>query len=131
VTTLSRSIAAIEHNLVKYGLASRCARVRACDVAVLELEEPRSNARGKIRQEIELALREDAAEATVLGCAGMAEFANDLSKFAGAPVVEGVGCAVLLAESLARLDLRTSKIGGCAAPMAKNYLGSFKQFSPR
>src|SRR5215211_3422106 len=28
VTTLSRSVPAIEHNLVRYGLASRCAKVR-------------------------------------------------------------------------------------------------------
>jgi allantoin racemase len=131
VTTLSRSIAAIEHNLLKYGLASRCARVRACDVAVLELEAPGSNARAKIEQEIELALREDGADAIVLGCAGMADLASDLSNFAGAPVVEGVGCAVLLAESLARLGLRTSKVGGYAAPRSKEYRGSFKQFSPR
>ena len=39
VTTLSRSVPAIEHNLVRYGLAHRCARVRASDVPVLELEE--------------------------------------------------------------------------------------------
>ena len=39
VTTLPRSIAPIERNLVKYGLASRCARVRAADVPVLTLEE--------------------------------------------------------------------------------------------
>jgi allantoin racemase len=35
VTTLPRSIAPIEKNLVKYGLASRCARVRAANVPVL------------------------------------------------------------------------------------------------
>ncbi len=45
VTTLSRSVPAIEHNLVRYGLASRCAKVRASDVPVLELEVPGSNAR--------------------------------------------------------------------------------------
>jgi allantoin racemase len=131
VTTLSRSIAAIEHNLVKYGLASRCARVRASDVAVLQLEEPGSNARRKIEREIELALSHDGAEAIVLGCAGMADLAKDLSKFAGAPVLEGVGCAVLLAECLARLDLHTSKIGGYAPPRSKGYVGAFERFSPR
>ena len=45
VTTLSRSVPAIEHNLIKYGLFSRCVKVRASDVAVLELEDPRSDAR--------------------------------------------------------------------------------------
>ena len=45
VTTLARSIAPIERNLVKYGLAARCARVRASNVPVLALEEPGSDAR--------------------------------------------------------------------------------------
>ena len=34
VTTLARSVPAIEHNLARYGLASRCTRVRASEVAV-------------------------------------------------------------------------------------------------
>ena len=62
VTTLSRSIAAIENNLLKYGLASRCARVRACEVPVLSLDDPASNAAAQISAEIELAKREDHAE---------------------------------------------------------------------
>src|SRR6195952_3050240 len=72
VTTLSRSVPAIEHNLVRYGLISRCAKVRASDVAVLELEIPGSPARDRIAREIDRAIQEDAAEAIVLGCAGMA-----------------------------------------------------------
>src|SRR5215831_11012183 len=40
VTTLARSVAPIERNLIKYGLGSRCAGVRAANVEVLELEEP-------------------------------------------------------------------------------------------
>ncbi len=84
VTTLSRSIPALEHNLVRYGLASRCARVRASDVAVLELEEPHSDARRRIAAEIEAAIRDDRAEAIVLGCAGMADLAEDLSAEYGA-----------------------------------------------
>jgi allantoin racemase len=49
VTTLLRSIPAIEHNLVRYGLMSRCARVRAADVAVLDLEIAGSPAGARIR----------------------------------------------------------------------------------
>ena len=45
ITTLARSVAPIEHNLHKYGLASRCGGVRASNVRVLELEEPGSKAR--------------------------------------------------------------------------------------
>ena len=87
---------------MRYGLASRCARVRACDVAVLDLEEPGSNARDK-----------------------------DLSRRAGAPVLEGVGCALMLAAGAARLGLGTSKINSYSAPRAKQYAGAFERFSPR
>ena len=131
VTTLSRSIPAIEHNLVKYGLASRCSGVRACEVAVLDLDDPRSGARAKIKREIERALADDRAEAVVLGCAGMAALAAELSREVGAPVLDGVACAVTLAEGLARIGLRTSKRGGYAAPLAKAYSGAFAGYAPR
>ena len=131
VTTLARSLAPIEHNLVKYGLAARCARVRASNVPVLALEEPGSQARHTIQDEIERALVEDGAEAIVLGCAGMTELARDLERAIGVPVLDGVACAVALAESVARLGLRTSKRNTFAAPLAKSYSGAFAPFSPR
>jgi allantoin racemase len=130
VTTLSHSIVPIEHNLAKYGLKSRCARVRAAEVPVLTLEEPGSEARLLIEREIERALAEDGAEAIVLGCAGMTDLARDLERKAGVPVLDGVACAVSLAESLVRLGLKTSKRMTYAAPLAKAYTGEFKRFSP-
>jgi allantoin racemase len=130
VTTLSRSIAPIEHNLVKYGLASRCAGVRACEVAVLDLEDPRSNARELILDEARRSLAQDRAEAIVLGCAGMTALARDISDQLGAPVLDGVACAVVLAESAARLGLRTSKVNTYQAPISKEYAGDFAGFSP-
>ncbi|PBC08691.1 aspartate/glutamate racemase family protein [Mesorhizobium sp. WSM3859] len=130
VTTLARSVPAIEHNLAKYGLASRCAKVRSSDVAVLELERPGSNARHRISQEIARAISEDRAEAIVLGCAGMADLAHSLSEEHGVPVLDGVVCAVTLAESLFRVGLKTSKIGGYAAPRGKQFAGMFASLSP-
>ena len=131
VTTLSRSIAPIEHNLAKYGLAARCARVRAVEVPVLALDEPGSGARRTIEKEIERALAEDGAEAIVLGCAGMTDLARDLEQKAGVPVLDGVACAVSLAESMVRLGLKTSKRRTYAPPLAKHYAGEFKRFSPK
>jgi allantoin racemase len=121
ITTLSRAIPAIEHNLMKYGLTSRCGRVRAAEVPVLALEDPASGAADRISQEIEAAKLVDRAEAIVLGCAGMADLAARLSQRHGLPVVDGVGCAVRLIESLAVLGLKTSKIGGYAPPLAKSF----------
>ncbi|WP_085035507.1 aspartate/glutamate racemase family protein [Ensifer aridi] len=131
VTTLARSIPAIEHNLAKYGLASRCANVRASDVAVLDLELPGSDARSRVSAEIARAIAEDRAEAIVLGCAGMADLAHALSLEHGVPVLDGVACAVRLAETLSALGLRTSKIGGYAAPLAKRYAGYYAPWSPK
>lgn len=131
VTTLARSIAPIERNLARYGLIARCARVRAADVAVLALEQPGSDARKTIAAEIGRALAEDGAEAIVLGCAGMTDLARDLERDAGVPVLDGVACAIALAEAMVRLGLRTSKRRTYAAPLAKAYSGDFARFSPK
>jgi allantoin racemase len=111
ITTLSRSIPAIEHNVHKYGFERRV-KVRAADVPVLALEDESSDARARIDAEIARALEEDRAEAIVLGCAGMAKLARALSARHGCPVIDGVGAAVKLVEMLAALGLETSKRSG-------------------
>lgn len=112
VTTLGRSVPALEHNLHRYGLIARCARVRSSEVAVLELEHPGSDACARISAEIGRAVAEDRAEAIVLGCAGMADLADNLAREHGLPVLDGVTCAVGLAETMIRLRIFTSRIGG-------------------
>ena len=128
VTTLARSVSPIEHNLARYGLASRCARVRAADVAVLDLEDAASDAYLQISNEIRAALKDDRAEAIVLGCAGMTDLAARLSREHGVPVIDGVGAAVKLVESLAALGLKTSKRTTYATPRAKAYAGAAPNF---
>ncbi len=112
VTTLARSVPALEHNLHRYGLMARCARVRSSEVAVLELEHPGSDACNRISAEIGRAVAEDRAEAIVLGCAGMADLAEMLARTHGLPVLDGVSCAVGLAEAMVKLRLSTSRLGG-------------------
>ena len=119
VTTLARSVPAIEHNLHRYGLASRCIRVRSSEVAVIDLEHEHGEARRRISAEFRRAILEDRAEAIVLGCAGMANLAESLAAEHGLPVLDGVACAVALCESLVRLKLRTSRRGGYAPPKAR------------
>lgn len=130
VTTLAISVPALEHNVHKYGFAHRCGRVRACEVPVLDLERPGSEARDRISAEIARALAEDRAEAIVLGCAGMAELAATLSRLHGVPVVDGVAAAVKLAEGLHGLGLKTSKAGGYAPPRPKPYRGALAAAAP-
>ncbi len=119
VTTLDRSVGVIENNLIRYGLAARCVRVKATGLGVLSLEDPTSQGRHRIAAAIEEAKRDDGADAVVLGCAGMADLAAALSAQCGLPVVDGVAAAVTLAEGLVRLGLKTSKLGGYAPPLPK------------
>jgi allantoin racemase len=131
ITTLSCSIAAIENNLLKYGLAGRCGKVRACELPVLSLDDPTSDAAAKIGAEIELAKQQDNAEVIVLGCAGMADLAARLAARHGVPVIDGVASAVKLAEALTALGLKTSKVGAYAFPRPKPYLGALASFATR
>ena len=66
---------------------------------------------------------EDRAEAIVLGCAGMAKLARDLSIKHQCPVIDGVGAAVKLGEMLSVLGLKTSKRGGYQSGTPKMLTG--------
>ncbi|KXF92301.1 aspartate/glutamate racemase family protein [Phaeobacter inhibens] len=119
VTTLSRSVPGLEANLERYGLAKRCARVRASDVPVLKLEENDPACIAVIKDEIRAAIEEDGAEAVVLGCAGMADLMESLSEEFGIPIIDGVASATCMAEALVAAGLKTSKIGAYAQPRNK------------
>ncbi|MCZ2900722.1 aspartate/glutamate racemase family protein [Burkholderia thailandensis] len=130
VTTLARTCGMAWHLAERYGMKRFCRNVRATDVAVLDLDRPGSAARRVIVDECRRALDEDGADAIVLGCAGMAEFAHEIEAAIGAPVVEGVTAAVKWAEALIALKLATAKRGDFARPLAKRYDGEFARFSP-
>ena len=121
ITTLSRSIQPLEHNLAKYGFERR-GTVRAVEIPVLGLEDT-GLARSRIGAEIARSLKEDRAEAIVLGCAGMAELAAQLASDHGCPVIDGVSAAVKLAEMLAALGLKTSKLGSYQSGPPKKLTG--------
>lgn len=129
VTTMPRSVPALEHLAERYGVAGRC-RVRAAGVPVLALEDPASGAVERVRDTIRQAIAEDGAESVVLGCAGMADLARALTAEMGVPVVDGVTAAVKLVEGLAVLGLSTGKTGGYAFPLPKPYAGAMARFAP-
>ena len=55
------------------------------------------------------AKNEDDAEAILLGCAGFAQFATKLEGDLHIPVLDGVVCAVKIAEAIVELGKTTSK----------------------
>jgi len=130
VTTLKRTVVIAEHLVDKYGMRHHCRRVRACEIAVLELESPQSDAYRTILAECRRALAEDDSSAIVLGCAGMADLCQRLSDELGVPVIDGVTVATSMAEALVRARLATSKRGDYAYPLAKAYTGMLAPFAP-
>lgn len=130
VTTLERTCVIARQLVENYGMARFCRGVRATDLAVLDLEDERSNARARIIEECRRALAEDRSGAIVLGCAGMADLAADISRAIGAPVIEGVAPAVKFVESLVGIGLRTSKLGDLAYPLPKIYSGDRAYLAP-
>ncbi|MDE0985554.1 MAG: aspartate/glutamate racemase family protein [Yoonia sp.] len=115
ITTLLRSVPGLENNLMRYGLAQKCVRVRATDIPVLKLEEGDPATLSKIRSEIREAIEQDKAEAIVLGCAGMSDLMTQFSEEFGLPIIDGVAAGVTFAEALVNNSLKTSKVGAYSA----------------
>ena len=130
VTTLGRTRIIARHLLDRYGMAHLCRNVRATEIAVLDLEDDAANARRAILDECRKAVEEDLAGAIVLGCAGMTDFARDVSEEIGVPVIDGVPAAVKFVEALVTMGLGTSKHGDLAPPIAKTYVGALEFLSP-
>ena len=85
---------------------------------MLALEEP-GDARQRILAEVREAVAQDRCEAVILGCAGMADLTEWLTREAGVPVIDGVVAGVRMVEALVGAGLRTSKIGAYATPRPK------------
>jgi allantoin racemase len=121
VTTLSRSVPIIEDLVLAYGAQHRCRSVLAVDLPVLALEADTGTARMRLLAETRRAVADSRAEAIILGCAGMANLCDWLSKEAGVPVIDGVSVAVKLAEAIVGAGHATSKLGAYAYPRSKEH----------
>ncbi|WKK70670.1 aspartate/glutamate racemase family protein [Rathayibacter oskolensis] len=128
VTTLSRTSGRAWDIARRAGFGEACREVRACDVPVLELDDPRSDARRLILAECRVALAEDGADSIVLGCAGMADLCRDLSRELGVPVIDGVVSAVRLVEGLVAMGVTTSRRDEFARPRTKAMAGMLAPF---
>jgi len=122
VTTLQRSVPAIEDRLRLAGLLDRCASVRASGMSTLEVDRDPQAAVLAIVAEAAAAVKSDFAEVICLGCAGMAGLEEAITTALHIPVIDGVGAAVRLAEALVGLGLKTSKLSTFAPPEPKKII---------
>ncbi|MBA2812049.1 Asp/Glu/hydantoin racemase [Streptomyces sp. KM273126] len=117
VTTLERSCGQIEDSLETAGVGRNCAAVVGTGLGVLDLGDDRRTEEAFVAAAGRA--REAGAEVLVLGCAGMTGLQRTVGEKLGLPVVDGVGAAVKLAESLVTLGLTTSRVGSYAKPLPK------------
>ncbi len=96
-------------SLRETGMAHR-ASVYAIDADVAEVADDAGALIDALAEEGRRAIREDAAEAIVLGCAGLTTVAEPLSRLLGAPVIDGVLAAVTMVEGLLAQGLTTSRL---------------------
>ncbi|KZX22041.1 aspartate/glutamate racemase family protein [Rathayibacter tanaceti] len=129
VTTLSRTSGRAWDIARRAGFGEACRQVRACDIPVLELDNPHSDARRVILAECVEALAADGSDSIVLGCAGMADLCRDLSRELGVPVIDGVASAVRLVEGLVAMGVTTSRRDEYAVPRAKSVTGLLAPFA--
>ena len=129
VTTLPRTLIIARHLLQQYGFEHHCAALHAIDLPVLALEDGSGLAQEKVRQRCIQSIREDSCGAIVLGCGGMADLAQSLTRELGVPVIDGVTAAVKMVESLVALGLNTSKHGDLDYPIRKNLSGQFERLN--
>ncbi|MBW2619675.1 MAG: aspartate/glutamate racemase family protein [Deltaproteobacteria bacterium] len=123
ITVLPKIKPLIEGALKRTGLSDRCLSIRTTNLCVLDCEDKPDLVKKELSREARLALEADGAEAIWLGCAGMASFADDLEKEIGVPVLDGVVCAVKMAEALVDMNKFTSKRLTYDQPVKKEYKG--------
>ena len=104
VSTGERGIPNKEANIRAYGLTPFTASLRApgeeCTCADMA---------GKLRNAAAHAVAEDRAEVIVLSAAGQSELAAEMTEELGVPVLDGIDCALTLAEGMCRAGYKTSK----------------------
>lgn len=101
VTSLDVSIPVIRENIEGGGFAAACASVRASGLPVLEIDRGGPDVIGVLSRSIAQCRDEDAAEAVVLGCAGMAPLAPVLANETRLRLIDGVAASAHLAAAVA------------------------------
>ena len=123
VTVLERARPIFEELVKRVGLEAKCASIRTTPFLVLDIEKDPSVTIKVLTEAGRAAIREDGAEVICLGCAGMAGLDKPMEKELGVPVLDGVVCAVKMAEAAFDYNLMHSKVKAFKRPEPKEFVG--------
>ncbi len=107
VTTAKRSIPPKEVQARKYHLQDLMVSVRAPEEGASDCADAEL-----FLNLAKTAVEQDLAEVIVLGCAGLTGMDKMIQETLGVPTLDGVVCALILAEGLLRYGTSTSKVLG-------------------
>jgi len=129
VSVVPRIRTMLEELVKSYGMQDKCVAIRTTPLYVLDIEKDPEGSFEKLRDEVRRSVKNDEAEAVCLGCAGFAQFAQELEDELCVPVLDGVVCATKQAEVLVELNKKTSKLKTYRPPEQKRFKGIFSHFS--
>jgi Asp/Glu/hydantoin racemase len=103
----------------EHGLDGRLVAVRALDTPVPDITQAKDQFRDRLLSECRRAIEEDEAEVIIFGGGPIAGLAREVAAEIPVPTLDGVSCAVRLAEALVGLNPRPPVRGSFARPEPK------------
>ncbi|HXT78879.1 MAG TPA: aspartate/glutamate racemase family protein [Acetobacteraceae bacterium] len=103
----------------EHGLDGRLVAVRALDTPVPDITQAKDRFRDRLLAECRHAIEEDEAEVIIFGGGPIAGLAREVAAEIPVPTLDGVSCAVRLAEALVGLNPRPPTRGSFARPEPK------------
>jgi Asp/Glu/hydantoin racemase len=108
----------LEEFVANHGLSSRLASVRTVAPTGADIARDPKAAMELLAQGCSACVKEDGADVVILGGAGLAGLAAKLKPMVDAPLLDGVACAISMAEGLALQKLAKATNGALAKPGA-------------
>lgn len=118
-----------EDKVSRYGLSSLLASVIPGGESVLGSHRNHEAMLARYEALGRRAIEEDGAEVLIMTCAGLAGLHLALQERLGVPVLEGISCAVRLAETLIDLNLKTTRKHQYRPLESPKALKGFAEFS--
>ncbi len=118
-TTFPKRVPAKIEAVKMAGMESRLASVRPLNMTVLDMDRDPECTKARLIDVCRAAAVEDGAEVVILGCAGLAGYAEDVEAATGMKVLDPTPVALKTAEMLVSLGLKHSKRGLFAQPPVK------------
>ena len=103
------------------GLTHFLASVRSLDLSVAETDADPAKTKRRLMETAKIAVETDGAEVIIMGCAGMAGYAEEIEQALNIKVLDPAAVALKTAEAMADLGLTHSKVGLFAAPPEKEF----------